>query len=176
MPVRFASIHIPMVASGGIGNGKGIRKALLAGASGAMLGTRFVATFESNAHAVYKHEIINAHAKDTVLTNCFQDGWPNAPHRALRNRMFIKWDAAGCPPAGKRPGEGDVLATGSDGRKVHRYFAMSPDQGLEGAIAECALFAGLSVEFVKDLPGAGELVERLWRECEKADGDAHAKL
>jgi nitronate monooxygenase len=165
--VLMEARQIPVVASGGIGNGKGIRKALLAGASGAMLGTRFVATIESNAHPVYKHEIINAHAKDAVLTNCFQDGWPNAPHRALRNRTFIMWDAAGCPPAGKRPGDGDVLATGSDGRKVHRYFATSPDQGLEGAIAECALFAGLSVEFVKDLPGAGELVERLWRECEQ---------
>jgi nitronate monooxygenase len=168
--------QIPVVASGGIGNGKGIRKALLAGASAAMLGTRFVATIESNAHPAYKREIIKAHAKDTVLTTCFQDGWPSATHRALRNRTFVMWDAAGCPPAGKRPGEGDILATGFDGRKVHRYFATSPDQGLKGAIGECALHAGLSVEFVKDLPGAGELVERLWRECEEADSDAQARL
>ena len=161
--------QIPVVAAGGIGDGKGIRKALLAGASAAMLGTRFVATAESSAHPAYKREIMKAHAKDTVLTTCFQDGWPSATHRALRNRTFIMWDAAGCPPPGKRPGEGDVLANGSDGRKVHRYFATSPDQGLEGAITECALFAGLSVEFVKDLPRAGALVERLWRECEEAN-------
>ena len=155
----------PVVASGGIGNGKGIRKALLAGASAAMLGTRFVATTESNAHPVYKRALIKAHAKDTVLTTCFQDSWPSATHRSLRNRTFVMWDAAGCPPVGKRPGEGDVIATSSDGRKVLRYFATSPDQGLEGEVEECALHAGQSVEFVKDLPGAGELVERLWREC-----------
>jgi len=160
-----------VVASGGIGNGVGIRKALLAGASAAMLGTRFVATAESNAHRVYKRAIIKAHAKDTVLTTCFQDGWPSATHRALRNRTFVMWDAAGCPPAGKRPGEGDVLATSSDGRKVLRYFATSPDQRLEGAVEECALHAGLSVEVVKDLPGAGELVERLWRECVTLEND-----
>jgi nitronate monooxygenase len=158
----------PVVASGGLGNGQGIRKALLAGASAAMLGTRFVATVESNAHPDYKHAITSAHAKDTVLTVCFQDGWPNATHRALRNKTFVEWDSAGCPPVGKRPGEGDVLATRTDGSRILRYFAISPDRAMEGRVPECALFAGLGVDFVKDLPSAGELVERLWRECENA--------
>jgi nitronate monooxygenase len=164
--------QIPVVASGGIGNGQGIRTALLAGASAAMLGTRFVATVESNAHPAYQRAIIAAHAKDTVLTLCFQGGWPNAPHRALRNRTFVMWDAAGCPPAGKRPGEGDVLATRPDGSQVLRYQTASYDRELEGAVAECALFAGLGVDFVKDLPAAGELVDRLWRECEAAHRSA----
>jgi nitronate monooxygenase len=158
--------HTPVVASGGIANGQGIRKALLAGASAAMLGTRFVATVESNAHPAYKQAIIAAHAKDTVLTVCFQDGWPGATHRALRNRTFVMWDAAGCPPVGKRPGEGDVLATRPDGSKVLRYWEASPTKGLGGAVAECALFAGLGVDSVKDLPRGGDLVERLWRECQ----------
>lgn len=174
--VLMQARQTPVVASGGIGNGAGIRKALLAGASGAMLGTRFVATAESNAHPIYKRALINAHAKDTVLTTCFQDSWPSATHRALRNRTFVMWDAAGCPPAGKRPGEGEVVATSSDGRKVRRYFATSPDHGLDGAIGECALHAGQSVEFVKDLPGAGELVERLWQECLIAGHDSRAAL
>jgi nitronate monooxygenase len=158
----------PVVASGGIGNGQGIRKALLAGASAAMLGTRFVATVESNAHEDYKRAITVARAHDTVLTLCFADGWPNAPHRALRNRTFVMWDAAGCPPAGKRPGERDVVATRPDGSKILRYWYGSPHRGLEGAVTECVLHAGLSVEFVRDVPAAGELVERLWRECETA--------
>ncbi len=163
--------QIPVVASGGIGNGQGIRKALLAGASAAMLGTRFVATAESNAHPAYQRALIASHAKDTVLTVCFERGWPNAIHRALRNRTFVKWDAAGCPPAGKRPGEGDVLATRPDGSQVLRYQTASYDRDLEGAVEECALFAGLSVDFVKDLPPAGALVERLWRECEAAHAE-----
>ncbi len=158
----------PVVASGGIGNGQGIRKALLAGASAVMLGTRFVATIESNAHPDYKHAITSAHAKDTVLTVCFQDGWPNATHRALRNKTFVAWDAAGCPPAGKRPGEGNVLATRNDGSQVLRYLAISPGRGMDGTITECALFARLGVDVVKDLPSAGQLVERLWRECKTA--------
>lgn len=158
----------PVVAAGGIGNGKGIYKALLAGASAAALGTRFVATVESNSHPDYKRALLAAYAKDTALTNCFQDGWP-AMHRALRNRTFVMWDAAGCPSPGKRPGEGDVIATRPDGSKVLRYSFRSPLRGLEGSVTECPLWAGLSVEFVKDLPPAGELVQRLWREC----GTAH---
>jgi nitronate monooxygenase len=160
--------QIPVIASGGIGNGLGIRKALLAGASAAMLGTRFVATVESNAHPAYQRAVIASHAKDTVLTVCFERGWPNAIHRALRNRTFVMWDAAGCPPAGKRPGENDVLATRPDGSQVLRYQTASYDRDLKGAVEECALFAGLSVDFVKDLPAASTLVERLWRECETA--------
>ena len=160
--------QVPVVASGGIGNGQGIRKALLAGAAGAMLGTRFVATAETNAHPAYAQAILAAHAKDTVLTTCFQGGWPNAPHRALRNRTFVMWDAAGCPPQGKRPGEGDVLATRPDGSQVVRYQTASYDRDLQGKVEECSLYAGLGVGFVKDLPPAGELVERLWRECQAA--------
>jgi nitronate monooxygenase len=157
----------PVVAAGGIGNGQGIREALSAGASAAMLGTRFVATVESNAHPEYKQAIIAAYAKDTALTNCFQDSWP-AMHRALRNRTFVMWDAAGCPPPGKRPGEGDVIATIPGGTQFLRYNSRSPLREYSGLVTECALYAGRSVEFVKDLPAAGELVKRLWRECEAA--------
>jgi nitronate monooxygenase len=162
--------NTPVLACGGIGDGEGIHKALVAGASGAMLGTRFVATIEANAHSAYQRALMTAHANDTVLTTCFQDGWPNAPHRALRNRTFVMWDAAGCPPAGKRPGEGDVLAKRPDGSPVLRYQIASYGRELQGAVEECVLYAGLGVDVVKDIPSAAELVERLWRECEVASG------
>src|SRR6266480_4789930 len=162
--ISFAKARKPVIASGGIGNGVGIRKALLAGASAAMLGTRFVATIESNGHSAYKQAILAAHAQDTALTVCFQDGWP-ATHRALRNRTFVLWDAAGCPPPGKRPGEGEIVATTPDGTKVLRYDYRSPYRGMEEAVTQCALYAGRSVDFIKDIPAAGELVERLWQEC-----------
>lgn len=157
--------NTPVLAAGGIGNGQKIRKALLANASGAVLGTRFVATQESLAHSEFKNAILKAHARDTALSVCFQDGWPGATHRALRNGTFVRWEAAGYPPVGGRPGEGDVLATRADGTKVLRYNSASPGQGLEGAITELAMYAGESVDDVKDLPRADELVARLWAEC-----------
>lgn len=81
----------PVVAAGGIGNGPGIRKALLAGASATALGTRFVATKEADAHPDYQRAILAAYAKDTALTMCFQDGW-SAMHRVLRNRTLVMWE------------------------------------------------------------------------------------
>jgi hypothetical protein len=78
---------------------------------------------------------------------------------------FVRWKAAGYPPVGKRPGEGDVLATRPDGTKVLRYNSSSPGRDLEGVITELAMYAGESVDDITDLPSAGVLVARLWAEC-----------
>lgn len=155
----------PVLAAGGIGNGEHIKKALMAGASGAVLGTRFVATRESLAHPEYKAALLRAHSKDTALTVCFQDGWPGAPHRALRNDTFLRRETAGCPPVGRRPGEGDVIAAHADGTKVLRYNSYTPGNDLEGSISELVMYAGQGVDDIKDLPAAADLVVRLWAEC-----------
>ena len=154
----------PVVASGGIGNGAGIRRILLAGASGAMLGSRFVATQESWARPDYKAALTQAKASDTALTVCFNGGWPNALHRVLRNSVFERWEAAGCPPVGKRPGEGDVVGAVRE-TKVNRYSIIPPVRVVTGALDDLWLYAGQSVEHIKDIPAAGDLVERLWAEC-----------
>jgi nitronate monooxygenase len=157
---------VPVVAAGGIANGAHIRRALLAGASGVLIGTRFVATKEAFAHDEYKSAITRAKAADTVLTVCFQDGWTSAPHRALRNRTLDIWEAAGCPSAGKRPGEGDILATNAiTGATKRRYSAITPEPDDRGAVIELALLAGQGVDAIRDIPSAGELVARLWKEC-----------
>ena len=157
---------VPVMAAGGIANGAHIRRALLAGASGVLIGTRFVATKEAGAHDEYKSAITRAKAADTVLTVCFQDGWVNAPHRALRNRTLEMWEAAGCPPAGKRPGEGDILATNAiTGATKRRYSASHPGRDDRGTIVEMSLWAGQGVDAIRDIPSAGELVGRLWKEC-----------
>jgi nitronate monooxygenase len=161
--------HIPVVAAGGLGNGADIRKVLSAGAAAAMLGTRFVATRECLAHQEYKEALVRADGAQTVLTVCFEDGWPNAPHRVLRNGTFIRWEAAGCPPAGKRPGESDVVATRPDGSQLLRYAVNIPQQSFKGRqLLDCALYAGEGVGAVRDIPSASDLVHRLWKEFEAA--------
>lgn len=157
---------VPVLAAGGIASGAHIRRALLAGASGVLIGTRFVATKEAAVHDDYKAAISRAHAADTALTVCFQDGWPNAPHRVLRNRTFTMWEAAGCPPPGKRPGEGDVLTTNSvTGAQKLRYAVSAAGPNDRGSIKELALYAGQGVDTIRDIPSAGDLVVRLWKEC-----------
>jgi nitronate monooxygenase len=160
---------VPVLAGGGIANGAHIRRALLAGASGVLMGTRFVATKEAFAHEEYKTSIIRAKASDTVLTVCFHDGWENAPHRVLRNRTLEMWEAAGCPPSGKRPGDGDIVATNAaTGAVKRRYMVVGPDPDDHGAVTELVMMAGQGVDVIRDIPSAGELVERLWRECVQA--------
>jgi nitronate monooxygenase len=156
---------MPVLAAGGIGHGRGIRAALAAGASGVFVGTRFVATQESMAHEEYKHAIVRATASETALSVCFQDGWPGAMHRTLRNGTLDRWEAAGCPPVGQRPGEGDILAHRDDGSAIARYHFASPQRGVEGDVTELALYAGAGVDDVNDVPPAGDLVRRLWDEC-----------
>ncbi len=156
----------PVLAAGGVATGQDIRRALLVGASGVFMGTRFVATREAFVHQDYKAALVAAKSSDSVLTVCFQDGWTNAPHGALRNRTLTMWEAAGCPAPGKRPGEGDVLAMNASGNPRVRYRTGMPSRTDTGSgVAEMCLFAGKGVGEIKDLPGAGELMERLWQEC-----------
>ncbi len=158
----------PVIAAGGIGDGKAIVRVLALGASGAMLGTRFVATRESLAHEIYKGRLVEARAKDTALTVCFDGSWPYAAHRVLRNSTLETWEAAGCPPSGRRPGEGDRIATNPAGRSFLRYEDAPPRADLEGNLEAMCLYAGTSCEDVREILPVRELMERLWQESENA--------
>jgi nitronate monooxygenase len=156
----------PVIAAGGIGDGKAIARVLALGASGAMLGTRFVATQESLAHEVYKRRLVEARAQDTALTVCFDGDWPYAAHRVLRNSTLEAWEAAGCPPSGLRPGEGDCIASEPGGCEFTRYDDAPPRITTQGNIEAMCLYGGISCESITDIPSASDLINRLWRECE----------
>jgi len=74
------AVQIPVIASGGIGTAHSMAAALAAGASAVRVGTRFVAAQESDVHPAYIDALIRARAEDTVLTETFSVGWPDAPH------------------------------------------------------------------------------------------------
>src|SRR5262249_4902020 len=99
--------EIPVVAAGGLADAADVRRVLNASAEAVMLGTRFVATHESRAHPDYKQALIESDGSNTVMTGCFDGGWPYAQHRVLRNRTLQHWEDGGCAPSGKRAGEGD---------------------------------------------------------------------
>jgi transposase len=78
------AVDVPVVAAGGIGTGAALAAVLNAGAAGARVGTRFLASDESGAHPEYVAALLAASAEDTVRTTAFAEGWPDAPHRVLR--------------------------------------------------------------------------------------------
>ncbi|MFI5385666.1 MAG: NAD(P)H-dependent flavin oxidoreductase [Fimbriimonadales bacterium] len=159
-----AASDVPVMASGGIARGREIAKALSLGAKGAILGTRFVASQESRAHADYKRQLVET-LGETALTVCFDGGWPYSAHRVLRNSTLEAWEAAGSPAVGSRPGEGETVATTAGREAILRYEDTAPKQGYTGDIEAMCLYAGTSCSEIDDIPSAGELMERLWREC-----------
>ena len=84
-----AAVKIPVLVAGGIVDADGVREALDAGAAAAVVGTRFLLSEESHAHPEYKKRCLGAH--ETVLTELFGLGWPDAPHRVIPNAATRRW-------------------------------------------------------------------------------------
>ncbi len=155
----------PVLASGGIATGFDIRKVINTGAAGAVLGTRFLATKESEYHNDYKNALVQAKENSTVFTNCFNKDW-DALHRVLKNKTYERWQAAGCPTHGSKPGESDIVATGPDDFKIERYMTTPPLKYFKGSITDLAMYAGQGVHKVNNIPAVHELIQQLWREYE----------
>jgi nitronate monooxygenase len=155
---------VPVVAAGGIGDGRGIAAALTLGAAGAWLGTRFLMSPEASVHPDYQGILLNASEADTIYTTLFDGGWPDAPHRAIRTETVKHWEAAGCPPPGQRPGEGEVVGTGNDGESIHRYADMLPGPEARAAMDDLALYAGQSVGLIRSIQPAVAIVRELTME------------
>jgi nitronate monooxygenase len=162
--VLAAASGAPVVAAGGLVDGEDVSQVLAMGASGAMLGTRFVASTESAAHPDYKRALIDAGDGSTALTGCFDGGWPYALHRVLRNETLTQWEADGCPPHGQRPGEADVIAMTPE-HLVRRYDDTPPNAAMSGGVLSCCLYAGGGVGRIRDIRAAANLVEELWQEA-----------
>ena len=159
----------PVVAAGGIADGRGLAAALALGADGVYVGTRFVVSEESAAHPVYKKKLLKSVETDTVyLTDLFDVGWPDAPHRSLRNTTVANWEAAGRPPSGQRPGEGEVIAANGGVNPVLRYAIAMTDSDTTGDIEALPLWAGQGVGLATRIQPAGEIVRELVEEAEQA--------
>ena len=156
----------PVIAAGGIADGRGLAAVLALGAGAAWMGTRFVASEEAPTHPAWRRRLLAAAETDTYYTTLFDVGWPNAPHRVLRNATVDTWLAAGSPPSGRRPGEGEVLATRADGSEMVRYSSVSARGTATGRIDELSLWAGQSVGLIHDVLPAAEIVRRTVAEAE----------
>lgn len=157
-----AALEVPIVAAGGIADFGGAQHALNAGAQAVACGTAFLAASEADVHRHYRGRLLAANTSDTELTGLFDVGWPNAPHRVIRNRTMTDWEAAGRPPAGRRPGEGDVIAT-RGGTKIVRYSDAQPTMSTHGDIESMAMYAGTGVGDVRRVAPSAEIVEAIAR-------------
>lgn len=152
----------PVVAAGGIADGRGLAAVLALGAAGAWIGTRFLAAEEAEIHPYYQRRLLDAVETDTAwLPDLFDAGWPEAPHRVLRNSTIDAWDAAGHPPTGRRPGAGEVVAHSASEGDILRYQAKTAAPDMTGDIEALPLWAGQGVGLVRKVQPAAEIVREI---------------
>jgi nitronate monooxygenase len=161
VPAVVDAVDVPVVSAGGIADGRGVAAVLALGADGAWVGTRFLLAEESSAHSEYRKLLLSAGAGDTVHSMLFDGGWPDAPHRTLRNSTFTAWEEAGRPEAGSRPDEGEEVAQRADGSSIPRYASSTPAEGQQGQIEAMSLWAGQGVGLVTRVQPAAEIVREL---------------
>ncbi len=147
------SVKIPVLASGGIADGRGLAAALALGAAGVELGTRFVAVRESNAHPNYQQALLEAGETDTVII----ERSLGRPARVLKGTMAerILQSEAECEQAGvegpERLQRMLPLIAGSVNRRA----------SLEGELDEGFVWAGQVAGLIHDIPSAQTLIERM---------------
>lgn len=148
VPQLVDALHVPVIAAGGIADGRGLVAALALGATGALLGTRFVATRESMAFAAFKKALLEESGDDTSITDAFTGRYA----RVLRTAFVERYGRSGAPVL---PFPWQYLVAADIYREAvagdHRdYFP---------------LVAGQSVGLINNLPTAAEVVESVIREA-----------
>jgi nitronate monooxygenase len=151
IPQIVDAVDLPVIAAGGIADGRGIAAALALGAVGALLGTRFVATRDSAAADFWKKALLEQGSDATTVTDAFTGLYA----RVLRSGFTDAYAASGAPvlPALVQSSAAQDIYAAATKQQNREYFPMH---------------AGQSVGMVHDLPGAAEVVETLVRETRAA--------
>ncbi len=146
---------MPVLAAGGIADGRGLAAALMLGAQGAMLGTRFAAASEALTHERAKARMVAAQAADTVQTRVFDiirgyGAWP-APFaaRALRNEFSARWHGR----------EGKLEAALATEQPIYERAVATGD------VATAMILAGEAVDLIGAVVPAAELVRQIGAEA-----------
>ena len=145
------AVTVPVIGAGGIADGAGIAAMLALGASGALLGTRFLLTPESGLHQAYKDVVLKAGIGDTAVV-----GRGRSPIRMVKNQFSADYGAA--ERIGAADGELDTLF----GRSSLKLAA------LDGDVVQGKIEAGQSAGLIDSLVPAGELVAQLVQETDAA--------
>jgi nitronate monooxygenase len=161
IPAAVAKLKIPVVASGGIGDGRGMAAALALGAEGINMGTRFCATVEAPIHPNIKQALVDANERDTRLM--FRKLHNTA--RVLKNAVSDEVVKIENRPEGAKFEDIKHLVAGGRGRTA-----------LEGGDRDGGVItAGQIVGLINDIPTCKELIDRIVKECRTHLQDAVRK-
>lgn len=153
VPQIVEAVKVPVVAAGGIGDGKGLAAAFALGASGVQLGTRLIATKESPYHKNYKQALLNATDEATVIVG--------RPYKRIR-RLLITGGAADLQKIESGAETSEALFLEKTDERYHVLGAVEGD--LERGFVNAGQIAGL----IKDVPSVKTLFESMMREAKLA--------
>jgi enoyl-[acyl-carrier protein] reductase II len=149
-PQIVDSVNIPVVAAGGIGDGRGLLAALSLGAEGVQVGTRFVASEECEASEIYKGMVVNAGLRGTAVTGTIT----GHPVRVLKNKLaktMVKLEKEG----NVAPEDFEKLGVGA----LRKAFFGDKDEG--------SFMAGQIAGLIKEVKPVKEIIESMVEEAEK---------
>jgi NAD(P)H-dependent flavin oxidoreductase YrpB (nitropropane dioxygenase family) len=156
IPVAAKALKVPIIASGGIADGRGLAAALVLGAEGVNMGTRFCATREAPIHERIKQALVNASERDTRLILRTLHNTARVLRNAISDQVVAS-ESRGCSFEDIRP-----LVAGSRGRAA--LAAGDPDGGI--------ITAGQTVGLIDDIPACAELIARMVAEARERLGVA----
>lgn len=143
-------VSIPVIAAGGIADGRGIAASFALGAQGVQIGTRFICSDECTAHETYKQMVIKAKDRDAVVTGRIT----GHPVRTLKNKLskeFLKMEAAGATPEElESKGVGALRMATIDGDKEKGSF-----------------MAGQIAAMIKDIKPCDEILQDLVKKAKE---------
>jgi enoyl-[acyl-carrier protein] reductase II len=154
IPAVSKAVQIPVIAAGGIATGRQMLAAMVLGAEGVQMGSRFVASQEASSHPNFKNAVINAAEGDTVLSLK-----KLTPVRLLKNKFFQEVQ------------EAEQRGAGVEELKQLLGRARAKAGMFEGSLEDGELEIGQVSALLDDIPPAGEIVSSVWKEFSEALGN-----
>src|SRR5215470_1740349 len=151
VPQVVDAVRIPVVAAGGIVDGRGVVAAMALGAQGAVIGTRFIATPEATAAKQYREALVRAEQDETIRTRTYS----GKPMRALKNPYILEHES---DPSKMRPFPEQLMISGQ--RDVIAYWNPEADP------ARTCFPAGQGVGSFREIKPAGEVLREIVAQAE----------
>jgi len=148
VPQVVDAVDIPVIAAGGIADGRGIAAAFMLGAEGVQLGTRFLATEECQISPKYKELVVKAKDTDNQITGFYS----GSPCRGIKTKYTKKLQAmekAACPPE-----DFEAMTVGSLRKAV-----------VDGNVDEGSFLCGLIAGMVHDVKPCKEVIDEMWAQA-----------
>ncbi|MBQ1535531.1 MAG: enoyl-[Ruminococcus sp.] len=154
VPQVVDAVEIPVIAAGGIADGRGVAASFMLGAQGVQVGTRFLAAQECQIHPTYKELVVKAKDTDSIVTGRYT----GHPCRNVRTK-FTKKLASGEKDGSLTPDEFEQLTLGSLRKAVQ-----------EGNLEEGSFLCGAIAGMIKEVKPAKEIIEEMFAQAEKLLG------